>query len=216
MNTTSTEAQPPVKLKPHFRLTRNIRYTLEALLAIAIGVGLSTIIATVVIVAHASQMMTVQNGWYAFLTYPEDASLLDRAAIAYIQPAANTPEEAVYLQTTSDAQQQTLNGANTYVLHFAPDSLPPNDAFWSLTITDTRGRMVANSIDRNSLNSYSEFAVNADGSVDFYIQSSAPAEHQSNWLPAPEGDFKLWLRIYQPSESVLCGEWRVPPVQEVN
>jgi hypothetical protein len=55
---------------------------------------------------------------------------------------------------------------------------------------------------------------NADGSVSIYIQHAAPAGLESNWLPSPEGSFILWLRVYLPGESILAGEYNVPPVVE--
>lgn len=53
---------------------------------------------------------------------------------------------------------------------------------------------------------------NADGSMDVYIQVTAPAAHESNWLPAPSGNFRLWLRAYMPGAVVLDGKYTVPPV----
>ena len=53
------------------------------------------------------------------------------------------------------------------------------------------------------------------GSVDIYLQKTAPAGHESNWLPAPAGNFMLWLRVYLPGQAILDGEYKVPPVVEV-
>ena len=55
---------------------------------------------------------------------------------------------------------------------------------------------------------------NADASVDIHIQNTAPAAHESNWLPAPPGNFILWLRVYLPDQSVLNGTYKVPSVVE--
>jgi len=49
-----------------------------------------------------------------------------------------------------------------------------------------------------------------------YRQAAAPAGHESNWLPAPTGNFILWLRVYLPGETVLNGKYKVPPVVEVS
>jgi hypothetical protein len=57
---------------------------------------------------------------------------------------------------------------------------------------------------------------NADGSVDIYLQKTAPAGHESNWLPAPSGKFILWLRVYMPGAAILNGEYTVPPIVEVS
>ena len=56
---------------------------------------------------------------------------------------------------------------------------------------------------------------NADGSIDMYLQRAAPAGHESNWLPAPAGNFKLMLRAYLPGRAILDGEYHVPPVMKV-
>jgi hypothetical protein len=75
--------------------------------------------------------------------------------------------------------------------------------------------MVDNPIDRYSVGDRSDLVRGADGSIDVYIQNAAPAGHESNWLPAPTGTFVLMLRAYQPGAAVLSGEYRVPPVVEV-
>ncbi len=81
---------------------------------------------------------------------------------------------------------------------FRQDGLPPNNAFWSLTMGDARNHFVANPLNRYSVSDRSGLVPNADGSVDIYIQNTAPAGHESNWLPAPSGNFILWLRVYIP------------------
>jgi hypothetical protein len=97
-------------------------------------------------------------------------------------------------------------------MHFAAGQLPPNQAFWSLTMGDAKNHFVANPLNRYSVSDRSGLAQNPDGSVDIYIQNAAPAGHESNWLPAPTGNFILWLRVYLPGQTVLNGEYKVPPV----
>jgi hypothetical protein len=48
---------------------------------------------------------------------------------------------------------------------------------------DAKNRFVANPINRYSVSDRSGLVPNADGSVDIYIQKTAPAGHESNWLP---------------------------------
>ncbi|HBY07649.1 MAG TPA: hypothetical protein DEH22_07645, partial [Chloroflexi bacterium] len=99
--------------------------------------------------------------------------------------------------------------------HFPPGGLPPNDAFWSLTMGDAKNRFVANPINRYSVSDRSGLAQNADGSVDIYLQNAAPAGLETNWLPAPTGNFILWLRVYMPGAAILDRVYAVPPVEEV-
>ena len=80
---------------------------------------------------------------------------------------------------------------------------------------DAQNRYVANPINRYCVSDRSGLVQNVDGSVDIFIQNAAPAEHESNWLPAPAGNFILWLRVYMPGEAILNGEYKVPPINKV-
>jgi hypothetical protein len=75
---------------------------------------------------------------------------------------------------------------------------------------------VTNPIKRYSVSDRSGLVPNLDGSVDIFIQNAAPTGHESNWLPAPSGNFKLWLRVYMPGQTILNGEYQVPPVVKVS
>src|SRR5712691_2878719 len=126
------------------------------------------------------------------------------------------PERVVGRKTARRKGQDevVLSGEHDFILHFPPGGLPPNDAFWSLTMADAKERFVANPINRYSVGDRSGLAQNPDGSVDIYLRNAAPAGHQSNWLPAPAGRFVLWLRVYMPGAAILHGEYTVPPVVE--
>jgi hypothetical protein len=75
---------------------------------------------------------------------------------------------------------------------------------------------VPNKLNRYNVSSRSKFKKNNDGSVDVLIQKYPPAKAMmENWLPAPEGEFKLMLRLYWPSPkppSLLNGSWAIPAV----
>jgi len=166
---------------------------------------------------YARIKATRVNGWVTMfgLGVPDNGMLL-RAAHAQIFPGpVNVPEEAMYWTTSGDGAGQTLNGQRNYIMHFPTGQLPPNNAFWSLTLGDAKNRFVANPIDRYSVSDRTGLAQNVDGSVDIYIQDAVPVGHESNWLPAPSGNFILWLRVYIPGTAILAGEYEVPPVVEV-
>jgi len=45
------------------------------------------------------------------------------------------------------------------------------------------------------------------------VQKDAPeADKMSNWLPAPEGNFRMSMRLYVPKPEVLSGKWTPPAV----
>jgi hypothetical protein len=141
---------------------------------------------------------------------------LKRAVIALFGLGANLPEDAVYPLNIGDADGKPLTGANKYVLHFAKNEIPPVNAFWSVTLYDEHGFPTANDLKRNAIGDRDALKFNADGSVDLYIQHASPgAEKESNWLPAPTGDFNLTMRAYSPKTEVTDGRWAPPAVKRV-
>jgi hypothetical protein len=178
-------------------------------------VGFGLAIVTIEIFARIKA--TRINGWITMFECGEPSNgMLMRAACARIFPGpVNVPQEAMYWRTNVDGAGHTLSGKHDYIMHFPAGGLPPNNAFWSLTMGDAKNRFVANPINRYSISDRSGLAQNTDGSVDIYIQNAAPAGHESNWLPAPTGKFILWLRVYMPGAAILDGEYEVPPVVEV-
>jgi hypothetical protein len=52
--------------------------------------------------------------------------------------------------------------------------------------------------------------------LEFYIQHENPGkDKESNWLPAPTGEFSLAMRLYIPDQKILNGEYQIPAVQRV-
>ncbi|HMD87834.1 MAG TPA: DUF1214 domain-containing protein [Anaerolineaceae bacterium] len=177
-----------------------------------IGFGLAFVSAQI----YARIKATKVNGWITMFGLGEPRnSMFLRAAHAQLFPGpVNVPQEAMYWQTNTDGAGHALSGVHDYVMHFPAGQLPPNHAFWSITMGDAGNHFVANPIDRYSVSDRSGLVQNPDGSVDIYIQKAAPAGHESNWLPAPAGNFILWLRVYIPGEAILHGKYTVPPVVE--
>jgi hypothetical protein len=188
----------------------------HAIQGIIVGAVLAYLTAQLIMNAVMKSVTTTVNGWSTTSKCGQPGNgILLRAACARILPAVNVVQEAAYWTTTIDGAGQALNGQHEYVLRFPDGQLPPNDAFWSLTMTDVAGFMVHNPIDRSGVGSRSGLTPNADGSVEIYLQRTAPSGHESNWLPAPGGRFKLTLRAYLPGRPILEGQYHVPPVERV-
>ena len=161
-----------------------------------------------------------ENGW-AFTTktgvYGTD--YLMRGLVTAIGLGANRPQDAVYPTSRADAEGHKYSGAHKYVMRFPKGHLPPADGFWSLTMYDGQYFFVSNAINRYSISPRQNLKVNADGSTDIYIQKESPGnDKESNWLPAPSGDFVLMLRMYWPSEtdpSIINGTWTIPAAEKV-
>jgi hypothetical protein len=184
---------------------------------ILVGFGLAFV--TIEIFARIKAIRV--NGWVTvFGASLPGNSMLTRAAYTRLFPGPiNVPKEAIYWRTNVDGSGHTLSGEHNYIMHFPPGGLPPVDAFWSLTMVDfgsgAKERFVANPLNRYIVGDRSGLVPNPDGSVDIYIQNTAPAGHESNWLPAPKGQFRLWLRAYMPSKAILNRKYVVPPIMEV-
>jgi hypothetical protein len=146
---------------------------------------------------------------------------LKRAVVAAFGWPANLQEDAVYPYTLVDSNGETLSGANRYTLTFAKGQTPPVNGFWSITMymIDNGWWFVPNKLNKFTVSPRDNLKPNADGSVTLYFQKDSPgADRESNWLPAPEGEFIPMLRMYWPKDtapSILDGSWIPPKVQKV-
>ena len=130
---------------------------------------------------------------------------------------SNDPVEALYPFTHTDVEGNKLDGANKYVLHFAPGQLPKVSEFWSLTMYDYTNNLVPNPMNRYAIGSLAgNYKLAEDGSLTIYIQHQSPgSDKEINWLPAPEGQFWMVFRTYGPSQEILDHTWKMPGVQPV-
>ncbi len=184
---------------------------------VIIGATLAFVTTNVILDLVAKSETKTVNGWSSIRRAGQPGNgLLLRAAMEKALPVVNVFEEAAYWTASVDAAGNRLSGERVYRLHFPPEQLPPNDAFWSLTATDTVGYMVSNETGRSSVDDHSGLVTNPDGSVDILLQAQAPSGPAQNWLPTPTGRFKLMLRAYLPSSAIVDGGYEVPPVVEVS
>ena len=177
--------------------------------------------------AAVAKAGAVVNGWNVSGLFGDsphfNGDWLLRAAAAQGGIFGNSPDEAMYPFTRTDAAGKALNGATTnYTLTFPAGQLPPVDAFWSVTMYDGKTQLlIKNPIDRYLINSpmLDSLKKNADGSLTLYIQNKSPGpDRESNWLPAPAGPIYLVMRLYWPKQTppsilpVGKGAWQPPGV----
>ncbi|QDK39579.1 hypothetical protein DOE51_00735 [Bdellovibrio sp. NC01] len=157
------------------------------------------------------------NGWtYHFNTGRYGTNYANRAVIAHVGLGANLPQDAVYPVLTTDSMGRRLNGKYSYVLHFPKGELPPVNAFWSITLYNDKNYFVRNPLNKYSVGNHDKLVFNRDGSLDIYIQYQPPAKSRiPNWLPTPQGNFKLMARLYWPKYEILNRNWRLPAIQRV-
>ncbi|EGD44510.1 hypothetical protein NBCG_01160 [Nocardioidaceae bacterium Broad-1] len=141
------------------------------------------------------------NGWSINDRGPDFGDdLLLRAAVAHAQIYVNPVAEAVYPVCQTDADGEGLDGRNgPYVIEFAPGELPPVQAFWSLTMYHREGLLVDNPLGRYAVGDRTpDLRYGADGGLRMSLSVSEPDSGPANWLPAPDGPFRLMLRLYWP------------------
>lgn len=170
------------------------------------------------LVALSQYRTAAQNkGWAspdpAIGDYSTDYLL--RAGVAKIGLGANTPAEAYYATAFLDENLRRLNGKNDYQLHFEPGQEPPAQAFWSITVYDSEGFLVPNDAQIYAVSSTGSgnLVYQQDGSLDIVFAQEAPSDPNVNWIPVPDGAFRVYLRVYAPDDAVLDGSWVVPGIE---
>jgi hypothetical protein len=169
----------------------------------------------------AGEALVRINGWFYSHAMGRGAEYGDyffrTVHQAYSGIVTHNNEEAMFYAANVDPNGNPFYGSNSYKIHFGPGQEPEVDAFWSLTMYEEGANFADNVIDRYSIGDRTKgLKRDADGGLTIYIQHKKPSDDKvSNWLPAPEGNFFMWLRAYLPKEKHLKGEWIIPPVQVV-
>ena len=139
-----------------------------------------------------------------------------RARVALVGLGINTVEESTYPTALTDSAGEMLNGANRYRMVFKRGKLPPVRGFWSVTMYDSNGYLVPNAAKVYAVGpDHPGMITRKDGSVVIVVQKSKPTEKDVNWLPSPEAGFRLNMRLYVPSKSILNGTWKPPGIEKV-
>jgi hypothetical protein len=129
----------------------------------------------------------------------------------------NRPNETQYFYADVDGDGKQLNGGNKYAVTFAAGQEPPVQGFWSLTLYNDKHLFHPNPLKRYSLGTKNKnLKRNADGSLTLYIGADSPGDDKKdNWLPAPDGDFSLYIRAYWGKEGITGGSWQPPAVKHL-
>jgi len=102
-------------------------------------------------------------------------------------------------------------------LTFPTGALPPVNGFWSLTLYNEHHFFKPNALNRYSLGTKNKnMKLNDDGSLTLYASAQSPgADRETNWLPAPDGPFSLYVRAYWGKQAILDGSWTPPVIEKV-
>jgi hypothetical protein len=172
------------------------------ILAAAIGLG-----ATWLTLSQGMTFGTLTIGaWTAWpRTGTQDIDPYARAAIARSGELPTGSGDGVTFLARADDSGRALDGRCDVVL----SGTTPQARFWTVTLYDPAGRLVANSIDRYGFTSQ-EIVRRSDGSFEIVI---APKARAGNWLPTGGIErYVLTLRLYDTPVGVATRAAREAPM----
>jgi hypothetical protein len=158
------------------------------------------------------------NGWNRSTNNAQwGIDYFNRTGTAKSNMFDNRPTETQYFYTDNDATGTSLDGNRNYRVTFPKSGEPPVDGFWSLTLYNDKHLFHPNDLKRYSLGTKNKnLKYGEDGSLTLYAGAKSPGpENESNWLPAPDGHFSLYIRAYWGRQAILDGSWQPPAVQPV-
>ena len=132
--------------------------------------------------------------------------------VSIIGPIGLPMEEAMYPNVTSE-DGAPLNAQHDYVIRMTKDELPPDQAFWSLTLYDkANGFFIPNDQKKYSVGLNAGYKLNAAGGIEIYVAAEKPdGVPEENWLPVnrKDEDIDLILRVYVPDLERMK-TWQAP------
>jgi hypothetical protein len=173
--------------------------------AAVVGLGLTYFALTR---GASSGGLTIES-WTAWpKTGTIDADPYARAAIARTGRLPTAMGDGVSFTLKSDDEDKALDGRCEVLI----SGITPVARFWTLTLYNRDGGLVANSTNRYGFTSQ-EILRHADGSFEIVV---APRANPGNWLPTGGVDrYELVLRLYDTAVGVSTKAGREVPMPDV-
>jgi hypothetical protein len=185
---------------------RLLLITLLALLvATVVGLGATWMTAT-----RGTNLGTLKIGaWTARpKTGSSDADPYSRATITRNGELPIGTGDGVAFTATTDDSRKPLDGRCDVVI----SGVTPAARFWTLTLYDQKGRLVANALQRYGFTSQ-EIVRGADGGFEIRVASRSRA---GNWLPTGGIErYTLMLRLYDTPVGVATRTQRDAPMPQI-
>lgn len=156
------------------------------------------------------------NGWNRSVNNAEwGIDYFNRTGTARSNMFDNRPSETQYFYTDNTSNGEKMVGSENYKITFKAGELPPVNGFWSMTMYNEHHLFEPNALNRFSLGTKNKsLKYDNDGSLVLYAGNKNPGEDkEGNWLPAPNGEFSLYIRAYWGKAGITEGTW-IPPVIE--
>jgi hypothetical protein len=148
----------------------------------------------------------------AWTAWPKSGSVdIDPYARANIARTGELPTgigDGVAFYARSDDARNSFDGRCTFLI----SGMTPAARYWTITLYDPDGKLVANAIHRNA---FTSDEIVRDNSGNFAI-TVAPLARPGNWLPTGGVDkFVLVLRLYDTPIGVSTGTTKEGPMPSV-
>jgi hypothetical protein len=186
-----------------------VRLILVALVALALAaaVGLGS---TWMTTTRGTELGTLTIGaWTARpRTGTTDIDPYSRATITRNGELPIGTGDGIAFTARADDKKKALDGRCDVVV----SGVTPAARFWTLTLYDNKGRLVANSLQRYGFSSQ-EIVRGADGGFEIHIASRSRA---GNWLPTGGIErYSLMLRLYDTPVGVATRTQRDAPMPQI-
>lgn len=178
---------------------------LALLIATAVGLGATFISAT-----RGTDIGTLKIG--AWTARPRagtsDIDPYTRAVIARNGELPIGTGDGVTFTAATDDANKPLDGRCDVIVK----GMTPAARFWTLTLYDTKGRLIPNALQRHGFTSQ-EIVRNADGAFEIRIAARARA---GNWLPTGALErYVLLLRLYDTPVGIATRTQRDAPMPSI-
>lgn len=118
-----------------------------------------------------------------------------------VGPIGQPASQAVYPSVVT-VDGAPMNSRHDYRITMAAKDLPPANAFWSVTLYDSKnGFFIPNDRKKYSVGENAGMKLDADGGIEIHIAADQPdGVPDENWLPVNRGDYGIdvILRVYAP------------------
>ena len=127
-------------------------------------------------------------------------------------PIGAPATEALYPPITTE-DGKPMNAQHDYVIKMSKEEMPPAQAFWSLTLYDTKnGFFIPNPQKKYSVGENAGYKLGANGGIEIHVAAQKPdGVPEENWLPINRGDenLDLVMRVYVPDLAKMK-TWKAP------
>jgi hypothetical protein len=122
---------------------------------------------------------------------------------------------SAYFAGFKDSAGNWLNGSKNYWIRVPKDV--PARTFWAVNVYDTGTRsMIDTEQGVPGLDDKANLKRNNDGTVDIFMEPTAPEGMESNWIQTiPDRGFFIYFRLYGPEKEWFDRTWKLDDIERL-